>query len=119
MKLRSTVTAAASKNVPSQTLAVNPAENVFAVAKIPFYEGNMMFARDVVDVAVNVKFTILCGKFCLCFHYHVFFVYAAIILKRLNRDEFKVELFCKLEQVVLFHHRAVFFHDFAAKPDFL
>ena len=53
MKLRSAVTAAASKNVPSQTLAVNAAENVFAVTQITFYEGNMMFARDVVDVAVN------------------------------------------------------------------
>ena len=87
-QLFAAVAAARAEYVAGQAFGVDAAEQVFAVADVAFDEGDVVFARLVVDVAVNLEFAEFRRHFSDGFADDVLVVAAAVVLQVVNGDEF-------------------------------
>ena len=88
MKLRAAVAPRASEHIAGKAFGMNAAKNILAVADFALDKRNMVLARKVVHIAVNVERAEFARKVRLCFLDYVPVVNAAIILQCLYRDVF-------------------------------
>ena len=96
---------------------MDTAQEVLAIADFAFDQGDVVFAGQVVDVAVDLEFAELRRHLGDGFADDVFVVAAAVVLEVVDGDEFQAVFIGDFPEVRRAHHRAVIGHDFTAQAD--
>lgn len=116
-QLFTAVAAAGAEDVACKAFGMDAAQEVLAVADFAFDQSDVMFARQVVDVAVDLEIAVFRRHLGDGFADDVFVVAAAVVLEIVDGDEFQAVFVGDFPEVRRAHHRAVVCHDFAAQAD--
>ena len=119
LKLFAAVAFIRSESITGQAFRMNTAENRFAIADLTLDQGDMMLACQLIDIAVDNKFTVFCRKFGFGHTLYQFFVLFTPALDLLDRRHLQIMLFCKFHKVIISCHVPVIIHDLTAQAHLL
>ena len=118
-QLLAAIAAQAAEGVAGQTFGMYAHQHVGAITDVPFHQGHMVFAIQLVHEGVRAKRSVARGHGRVGYFHHMAFVLLAVVLQRLDGDELQIESPGKLDQLGRAHHGTVLAHNLAAQTAFL
>ena len=98
---------------------MDPAEQILPVPNLPFHQGHVVLAVELVDVAVGHEVPVLGGHFGDGDPVHQHLVALAVVLQVPNGDEFEAPFLGLLLEFRGPHHGAILPHDLTAEAHLL